>query len=555
MNVELIEGDAARAWLGDERVRDAWERLIKRCPWATGFQTPEYARIWLSAYTDHVEPVVVVAEDGGDVVGVLLLAIDLETGSLSAIGASQSEYQAWICEPGASAAFLEAALSRLGPRFPRGRVRLLYFPDSREAGAVADSGLSAHVFTRTHRRPLLRIGDGSGITRSLKKKSNKSKVNRLKRRGELALHVLRSRDELEKRMDAIAALYDLRQSAANRTAPFFEDDRKRGFHLELMEAGLLHAATLEVGDEVVAALLSVPDRKALAVGVFAISARLASDSPGKILLLMLAKELVEEGVEWIDLTPGGAWKERFANEIDTVEELVLFFDPRDATAARRLEHETTLAKRGLEKVGVAPSRLREWASAATPSSILERLRGAWWTKQVLSLYELELAPAEGGGRLASRSTREQDLVYPPWDDSEPAFHDLMRETFERLESGWQCIGARSGHRLERMLWYVNVERHEALVVSDIQVPLTGATWLVDLTAHRRYERLTSPVQGDIADCLDAIRPEDAACRVLALSSPSDDTADAALRANGFRHAARLTMTRRFGDERHRYVVP
>ena len=547
MNAELLEGDAAHAWLGDERARDEWERLASRCAWATGFQTSEYARIWLSAYSGLFEPVVVTARDGGDLVGLLVLANDRATGSLSAIGGSQSEYQAWLCERGVSAPFLEAALARLGSRFPRGRVRLHYFPDAEEASAVDRSGLSDHVLSKEHRRPLLRIGDGSGIARSLQKKSNKSKINRLRRRGELALHVLTSRSELEECIDAIAAIYDLRQSAVNRTAPFFEDPRKRGFLLDLMDAGLLHAATLTVGGEIVAALLSVPDRDALAVGVFAISARMASDSPGKLLLLLLASELVETGVDRIDLTPGGAWKERFANEIDTVEELVLFFDPRDAAAARRKLQATAVAKRSLARVGVTPNRARSWAAAVSPGSVLTRLGKTWATRELL-LHEVELAAVEDEAHVESGSTNAVTAVYPPGDD-EAAFHDLMREIFERLQSEWQSVVTSTGRTLERLVWYVNVEGREALVVDDIEVPLTGATWLIDLTAHGRFGLLSAPTREDVARCLFAIAREGAPCRVVALSSPSDDPADAALRANGFHHTARLTTTGSLGGER------
>ena len=48
-------------------------------------------------------------------------------------------------------------------------------------------------------------------------------------------------------------------------------------------------------------------------------------SPGKLHIRFLAKLLAEEGYERIDLTPGGEeYKERFANDADTVYTLAVF---------------------------------------------------------------------------------------------------------------------------------------------------------------------------------------------------------------------------------------
>ena len=157
---------------------------------------------------------------------------------------------------------------------------------------------------------------------------------------------------MEECIDEIAILYDVRQSAANGTAPFFEDAQKREFHLRLMAEGLLHCAVLKQNDEIVAALLSVPSEETLVVGIFTISARHARDSPGKILMLLLAQRLVAEGIEQIDLTPGGEWKGRFADTSDTVHELILFFDHRTARAFRRHHQVLALTKRALASVGI-----------------------------------------------------------------------------------------------------------------------------------------------------------------------------------------------------------
>ena len=104
-------------------------------------------------------------------------------------GAHQAEYQTWLSVPGKSNDFIRTALEVLSRRFPGQLVRFLYLPSSERLEDLIDSGsdIGKHVFVRSHARPFLSIGDGTKIIASLKKKGNRSKLNRLKRRGELSL--------------------------------------------------------------------------------------------------------------------------------------------------------------------------------------------------------------------------------------------------------------------------------------------------------------------------------------------------------------------------------
>ena len=491
-------------------------------------------------------PLVLVAENGGELSGLLVLARDEANGAIAAVGAHQSEYQAWLCRPGDSEEFLASSVDELRTRFPGGKLRLLYFPDSSEAAKVFDGErLAGNVVSREHRRPLLEIGDGDAIAASLKKKSNKSKINRLKRHGELALREFSSRAELEGVIDEIAALYDVRQSAANRSAPFFEDPHKREFHLRLMERGLLHAATLSVGDEIVAALLSVPDRGALAVGVFAISARLASESPGKILLLLLGRDLVAAGVQRIDLTPGGAWKDRFANHFDTVQELSVYFDRGDAEAARRKERMTDLAKAGLGRLGVTPDRARSWVAAVTPSA-MRSWPGRVWTTEVQAVYELELAPKADAGP-AEPACGVRAVAYPAT-ESEQELHDFLGVCFERFETGWQCHAVRRDGHLEKLFWLIDVSGRDVVALGDVQVPVDEASWLLDVSMHRRFPPLAAPAPEDLAACLRRMGQSAAPRKVVAVLEVSDDAMERVARSVGFRPKSRITVRCRFGEE-------
>src|SRR4029434_1141203 len=82
---------------------------------------------------------------------------------------------------------------------------------------------------------------------------------------------------------------------------------------------------------------------------------LAKQSPGKFITLFLAKLLHEEGFDRIDLTPGGdVYKERFANDHDTVHTLTMLPTPRACTRTRSSWRVKAVAKSWLARFGYTP---------------------------------------------------------------------------------------------------------------------------------------------------------------------------------------------------------
>jgi CelD/BcsL family acetyltransferase involved in cellulose biosynthesis len=452
MAIKLTRGDGALAVLRESRVRAGWRELAEACPWATGYQTAEFVEIWYAVYAPRFEPVVVHELDaGGALAGLVTLAVERASGRLAVAGDHQAEYQAWLARPQDGDGFGARALRALRDHFPKATLRLRYLPPGAPIGwATADPLLRSMTQLRVHRRPLVRWSDEEGGDASLAKKSNKSRLNRLKRSGEVAVRELEDAAALERVIDDIAVYYDLRQGAANDSVPFRDDPLKRRFHLELMRAGILHAAVLTAGPSVAAAMLSVRSRGYLSVGVFAYSPFLARHSPGKFLVLMLGKKLAEQGFGYLDLTPGGAWKDRFATASDEVHEAVIDFDRARAFRAKASAFGLRAAKTALGYFGVTPDKVRSAlaATGATPASQAVVVGG-----RPRLVYHLDLAnrPTEIASDAIGRNDLAALLAFrpaPPW----KSLQEFLGHALDRLGEGAHAYTKVEAGFLMHLVW-------------------------------------------------------------------------------------------------------
>lgn len=358
-------GGEALDLLKDEVFTDRFATLYDACPWATSLQTIEYIRIWYELYQDAYDPLFLIGEnDDGALVGCLALAV-VKKGAESTIivaGGHQAEYQSWLARPADSSKFIASVLRYLVDFGYPGSLQFKFLPPEVPFDWFnVVHGIVPAVRLRRHLRPLidLRVWDD----RVLKKKSNRSRLNRLKRLGKLEFRLLRSRAELEAVIDDIAAQYDLRQGAISNTSPFMEDPNKKNFHLALMEEkDLIRSYVLFVDNTPVAALIGFKNRNSVSVGIFSYSPFVARHSPGKFLLYFIASDLCSEGIHYFDLTPGGTWKDRFASTYDEVIEATIYFRSAEARKESAIEHLEAIAKQVVRTVGIKPTQLRFFLS-------------------------------------------------------------------------------------------------------------------------------------------------------------------------------------------------
>lgn len=401
MTVQLLRADAARAWLQDPRHQQNWDTLCQHCPWATAFQSRAFATTWYDIYAERYAPLLVVAAlADGSLTGLLPLALEKSSGDLVGAGTHHAEYQAWLALPTQSDEFILAALEQLRATFPTQSLFFKYLPPTVPRGWLKSERLrGSQVELKAHPRPLLHLGDGSAIAASLKKKSNKSRLNRLRQVGEICFEQITDPNTFAAIFEEVIAYTDLRQGAVHDVLPFRLDPLKKPFHLALLRhPALAHVTVMKVGEKIVAAHFGIRHQREVTLWLFAHSPFHALHSPGKFHLLLLGELLAQQGVETFDLTPGGdPWKERFATEHDQVHTLRVIFDGGNNQLKKRKAQERleALAKRGFQVVGITPHQVRSLIGKLRrikPASIPQKLLRKMWEKTEFRIYVY--APAD-----------------------------------------------------------------------------------------------------------------------------------------------------------------
>lgn len=435
----------------------SWQVVLSATPEATAFQGPAFVASWYATYSPAWEPwLLVLRSEEGSLVALWPLAF--QAGRWAVAGHHQAEYQGWAAMPGVQEEFLRQAWNWLAPRLgPRG-LRLKYLASASQARALCEL-LGGHASTRVHSRPLLRL-DPEEHRASMAKKGNKSRFNRLSRLGSLRFVSLDSAAEFDIQFDRLIDCYDLRQAATNKTAPFREDVCKRDFHRRLFACAgnqlEVHATLLD--DRAIAGFWGMRSGSVVHLGMLIHSPILAEHSPGKLQVMKLSEALIAQGVQILDLTPGGdAWKERFANDHDEVYEVQIWARERQAWLAQKEQAWVARIKGLMAGVGVSPARARSLLSQARKATQVAAWlgltrRGLAWVfgeQREYRVYRMDAAAARsmaGAGTacaLGIKVNAMADLL-----DFKPG------ESWQRADEFWE----QSVARLE--------ERHLSYTIAD-----------------------------------------------------------------------------------------
>lgn len=358
--ISVVVGAQALDLLGDTSFSQNLADLYEHCPWSSRFQSQEFLTIWYGCYSEAFSPILLYQFNDRQLSGFLALAKDKKDKRIVVAGSYHAEYQCWLALPEHSECFLQDAMGVLKCEFAAKQLKFKYLPaDVNMTWSYRPLACGGQAITQTHNRPMIDVRNSKDIANSLKKSGNRSRLNRLKRLGEVQLRHLHHACELEQLIDQITADYDLRQGAMNDVCPFHDDPNKTQFYLNMMrQKDLLHASVLTVGDTIAAAHFGVRNGDTLALGVYSFASSLARYSPGKLLLLLLAADLPSQGFVAFDLTPGGSWKDRFANQHEKVVEVDIYFRRRDALRAHFMNMVAVLGRRCLERIGLNLDQVR-----------------------------------------------------------------------------------------------------------------------------------------------------------------------------------------------------
>ena len=492
LELEIHRGEAALALLARAEFRHAWRALHDACPWSTVFQSAPFADVWYRSYRARFDPVLVTGWTGTTLTGLLLLAVSRDGKTLCHVGAQHAEYQVWLSTDDR---FVGNAFDRLAAAFPRRRLQFVFLPPG--FAFEPPQRWRSRCYHRPIRAPYLATNPADSVRDSMRKKSNKHKLGQLARQGKVTFERKSDDAAFESLLDELIPLYDLRHAAVHDVAPFRQDPLKKPFHLALQrETDLLHTTVMRVDDQVIAAHIGLRDRNTVLVGMPTHSPRYNRQSVGKLLFFELALLLERDGVDVLDLTPGGEYKDRFAAHYEQTSSLTVVFSftaarrygerRRLIDAAKRLGLSTDSVKRA---IGAARHTLGHMRPAELPLKAVRRLGRAAWHDVELRAYRFPQGnPMPAAPTVPIARDRFEDLVcYAPAERWQPRLTAFLRQAEERLANGDHCYTRVEDGLLVHYGWLV--DRKERTFMDEVHQWWTlppGSAVVYDFYTHPRF---------------------------------------------------------------------
>jgi CelD/BcsL family acetyltransferase involved in cellulose biosynthesis len=498
MKIDLLSGSEATAWTNEQTNREKWKNLYDRCLWGTVCQSEEFVLSWYDAYHSQYTPILISSTDSnGELTGLLTMAVSNDSGELSVAGGGQAEYQTWLANPDDGNSFIEAALQKLNDHFPDKSLRLLFVPPSTPLEFVRHGKWAQRSDLRHMPRALMSTKDANAFSKSLRKTSNKSRLNRLARMGEVRLERITGPKELDAIFDEVSTYGSFRHAAIHGVKPG-RDPLKKRFYLAMMAMPrLLHVTVLRVGGQIASSHIGVYNKDQVLLGMLAHSPFFAKHSPSKLHLLMLGEELAKEGITAFDLTPGGEYKDRFATHHDSTHILTIFFNPTHRLKYKAKRKVIEGGKYALQLARITPAQAKDAIDLinhkrkhvkvlSLPPKLLKVATNRLWNTREMRVYtfDLELARELKVPQLMKRDYLPDLLAYDPVEGWQLRLGPFLRGALNGLERGSHVYTHVEDGRLVNYAWLIERQNkaHLTEVGQDLYLP-RGSAALANAYTH------------------------------------------------------------------------
>jgi RimJ/RimL family protein N-acetyltransferase len=205
----------------------------------------------------------------------------------------------------------------------------------------------------------------------------------------------------------------------------------------------------------------------VSLGLITHAPQYAQHSPGKLMILLLGQLLGEQGEKFLDLTPGGTYKDLFATSFDNVAVLQVFLRPADHAkyVARRAFVAMARSVAGwfnadALEIGAGVKRLartlakKNWRRAPITAARTFRLWAL--SEREYRLYQWDAhKPVAGPACPRIHPNRVSDLLlYRPESRSSPSLTEFLSEALHRLRRGEILFSAVEEGRLAHTSWLI-----------------------------------------------------------------------------------------------------
>ncbi len=475
MKIEILMGYEAERLIEGAEFRGKWRKLYDKCPWGSVFQGEDFVVTWYATYRGQFTPVIVTgANPDGELAGLFTLAVtseSRESGQLVVAGTSEAEYHAWLSAPQDGNRFIESALEKLCETFPNKTLTLLFvLPTVPVEWIATGSRWARHCYVNRLPRGLMEIGDGSSFNDTLRKKKQ-SKINRLKRLGDLHLDRIQDPEELGAVFDEIISYQTLRLRAVQNLSHVEHDPFKKAFYMNLLRLPrMIHATALRVDDRLASVQIHTYNKEQVRLGLITHSPFFARYSPGELHILMMGVELAKEEIHAFDLTPGGHYKDRYATHHDEVYAVIVFFNRAHCIRYKIKRRLAEAAKSAARAFDITPERARDafstfldWRQkwlrlkpADLLSESLRRLKRSLWYIDELCIYACNLRPAPGlpGIQAMKRDHIPDLLAYQPMETWQLPVNKFLKRSLGNMEAGHHIYTRVEDGKLVQYGWLI-----------------------------------------------------------------------------------------------------
>jgi CelD/BcsL family acetyltransferase involved in cellulose biosynthesis len=496
MKIDILTGKEAERLIKDEVFLGEWRELYERCNWGSVYQSEDFVLTWYECYRSKYVPLIVTGiSPEGRLIGLFTLATQSETGRIVVAGDSHAEYQSWLSDSQYSDEFIKSTLDSLSNKY-RGRSLTLLFmlPNVPVKWAVTDQRWSKRCHVRTLPRGLMQVGNGESFKETLRKKKQ-SKINRLKRLGNLRLDRINDPEEFGAIFDEMMRYQALRLKAVYNLTELQEDREIKSFYLNLLRRPrVIHATALRVDDNLVSAQIHMYNREQVLLGRITHSPFFARYSPGELHILMTGIELAKESIPVFDLTPGGDYKDRYATHYDEVYVVTAFFSRAQCIVYKTKRRIAEGFKSIIGYLAITPATARDkysslldqwhkWKGLKLSDLVaagLKKLKTKLWETTELRVYtcDFDQITESSGNSTLMRNNLSDLLAYRPLRAWQPSVNNFMKQALKNLEAGHHVYTRIEDNKLTQYAWMMESQNLKSLFIDGQNIVLAADSVLL-----------------------------------------------------------------------------
>ncbi|MBO9200504.1 MULTISPECIES: GNAT family N-acetyltransferase [Niastella] len=488
--IEVVSGLAVIDLLKEPSFQKCWEQLFESCTWATAFQTHQFVAAWYNAYREEHMPLLIKGVVNGKLKGLLPMTllnagrnnkyVIKNGGKITGAGHYEAEYQVWLTAPSDGNNFIQLALDELKTQFPGHPVSLRFIPQGTPLNWVqSNEKWRKHSIIQSYALPLIHYKSPGDVKVG---KHFNNKLNRFKKTGEVIFERIKDRETFERSLEEMATMLDFRQGALFNKNPFSEDPHKKDFFLALFDQGLLHTTVFKVNNKIIAAVIAVIRNNWVYLSGLVCHSPLnaRSNSPGLMHFLLLTKQLAEEGIQYLDLSPGyDSYKDELATQQDQVQELIISHEPgfRIKRSLRKWIH-ARLVARGIRPMTAELNlkkyryNLKHWRPEPAINKFYKKLQ----KQETQQRYSICTSAVETAETIPWQKNSLPHLLEFNSDDKAGISRwKFLSDAMYRLEKGQHCFTWLGDSRLLCCIWLSYGE--DAVIIENSYCHGSAREWL------------------------------------------------------------------------------